>query len=750
MNREQQLTGDITSLEIEKIEESALHFNVELKFFFVLSGYLELIKNDRCIVLRAGDVYLLNKGELVSILGSEDNLTLTLTMTLDYTYEDLFFRLDRPLSMVYKREAYEEFTSCLAALFTESNYQRAGYRQLIDGYSHYLLGLLIRYITISTNQMTNVDAQTSNKNEEVLQYLTSHYTEKLNLDQIADHFFLNKYYLAHIFKEKLGISIGSYLKELRLFHSVRMLEQTNEKIVDIALNNGFSSLRSFNKAFKEKFDTSPAAFRKKRDSVSLGTDKTEPKQDVLRLLAPYLQGKIFSERENVIQKVEVDTKQTSMTYRDIKYILKAQVQNMNQHLTAVRRDLGIKYFAVTNILDKITWSFDQKELVLSFSKLDYLLQQILGQHMIPYIQIQITDYDHWIEKKGQTEELLEMILTRLKYHLVNRYSNFKEWFIEFRCFYELGDHSKLCVPLAELIHVFDEYENIIVHFPVTPNKAVEFDLKHPDLVYCIDDSMIVKKLPRQLLQQSLHDDHFIELIRGSRNMQVQMQLLQKALMLEKDDYLWPYFDLALANLTIWQFINQRLSEEQYFTPISLDAEKVFEYFPAELADKVSLCTETGLIKESWYAYKFLNRLYETVIFKNDFCVVTKSRENYRILGAYPEEELSSFFYQKEISDVDESLKNAKSPLITLLVNLVQLKGHYKITKQELTPAIIDRRNELSNIRNSQNLSSEDVAFQNAYSKPSRILSEADIDGSYEVKIDLPIFGIVMFDLEKIQ
>lgn len=81
---------------------------------------------------------------------------------------------------------------------------------------------------------------------------------------------------------------------------------------------------------------------------------------------------------------------------------------------------------------------------------------------------------------------------------------------------------------------------------------------------------------------------------------------------------------------------------------------------------------------------------------------------------------------------------------------MQLKGRYKITKQELTPTIIDRRNELSNIRNSQNLSSEDVAFQNAYSKPSRILSEADINGSYEVKIDLPIFGIVMFDLEKIQ
>ena len=42
-------------------------------------------------------------------------------------------------------------------------------------------------------------------------YLDEHYAEKIMLDNLAEHFFINKFYMTKIFKEKYGTTIVSYL-----------------------------------------------------------------------------------------------------------------------------------------------------------------------------------------------------------------------------------------------------------------------------------------------------------------------------------------------------------------------------------------------------------------------------------------------------------------------------------------------------------------------------------------------------------
>ena len=751
LEKQSLVAAETISIKIDSIEEVAVHFNTAFTFFFVLSGYLEVIKNDTCVLVRSGDVYLLNEGELVSFLGSEKNVVLTISMHLNtYNQQGYFFRLDRPLSLVYKRDAYEEFTRCLAELFIENDYQREGYRYIIEGNTQYLIGLLFRYINVSSIEQGKVASKENSKVEEITAYIHEHYTESLSLDDIADHFFLNKYYLSHTFKGQMNLSIGAYLKELRLFYSVRMLNNTNEKIVTIALNNGFPSLRAFNKAFKEKFDTSPLLFRKKRISEVTTDNKIGSKQDAFQLLAPYVHGKDFLEQNNVRQEVTIDTTKEVTTQGSIRYVLKAKPDNMSQNLALVKTKLGIQYVSVTNIFEKISIEDKDNERIIDFHILDIFLQNIVDQYMTPYIQIQMTDYDFWIEKKNLSQELFHEVMVSLKYHLLNQFGSFPEWIIEFRCFYEQESNVRVCLPLAKEIDVFLDFDNLVLHFPVTPKTALSYKDPKTDCIYCIDDYMVVKKLPISAIHESLQDDYFLAVIRESKNRQIQMQLLEKVLFLEKDDYFATYFDLSLANLTIWQFITQRVDGEQYFTPLSLDAEKVFEYFPDELAKKIALLTEQGLIKENWYAYEFLNRLHEDVLFRNDFFVVTKSRENYCILGAYPEEELVSFFHKKEQLEVAGSVRSAQSPFITVDLKLLNLKGKYKMIKQELTPEVIDRRNDWFQMRNCQLLSKEDVTFYNEVAKPSRRIEMIDINGLVDLKLELPLFGIVMIELKKIR
>ena len=50
----------------------------------------------------------------------------------------------------------------------------------------------------------------------IIEYIDENLSSDLSLDSIADRFFISKYYLARIFKEKMSITLHSYITQKRL------------------------------------------------------------------------------------------------------------------------------------------------------------------------------------------------------------------------------------------------------------------------------------------------------------------------------------------------------------------------------------------------------------------------------------------------------------------------------------------------------------------------------------------------------
>ncbi len=73
---------------------------------------------------------------------------------------------------------------------------------------------------------------------------------------------LSRKRMTEIFKEEYGITPSSYVNNLRFKEAKRLLEKSNEEIIDIAFSVGFNSLSAFYKFFKERANMSPAAYRK--------------------------------------------------------------------------------------------------------------------------------------------------------------------------------------------------------------------------------------------------------------------------------------------------------------------------------------------------------------------------------------------------------------------------------------------------------------------------------------------------------
>ena len=70
------------------------------------------------------------------------------------------------------------------------------------------------------------------------------------------------YVLSRIFSKTFHKNFNQYLNDARLGYACQRLENTNDTITELCLDSGFKSLRTFNRAFKEKFKTSPSEYRK--------------------------------------------------------------------------------------------------------------------------------------------------------------------------------------------------------------------------------------------------------------------------------------------------------------------------------------------------------------------------------------------------------------------------------------------------------------------------------------------------------
>ena len=82
-----------------------------------------------------------------------------------------------------------------------------------------------------------------------------------DLVSIADDFDYSYNYLAHIFKQEMGTSIGDYYNKKRFDVAVSWLTTTDMSITDIADKLNYQTIHAFSRAFKKRFGMSPSQYK---------------------------------------------------------------------------------------------------------------------------------------------------------------------------------------------------------------------------------------------------------------------------------------------------------------------------------------------------------------------------------------------------------------------------------------------------------------------------------------------------------
>jgi two-component system response regulator YesN len=97
--------------------------------------------------------------------------------------------------------------------------------------------------------------------KKTMDFIETHCSEPLTVEQIAQEIYLSPSRLSHIIKSELGLTLGNYISKVRIDKAKTLLKDREIPISQIALEVGFPDQSYFTKVFKKIERCTPKTYR---------------------------------------------------------------------------------------------------------------------------------------------------------------------------------------------------------------------------------------------------------------------------------------------------------------------------------------------------------------------------------------------------------------------------------------------------------------------------------------------------------
>lgn len=256
---------------------SNYHFHDSFEILFSLSSTTKLFIEDTMYDVEKGDLFLINNMELHRVVAPPNVCYDRYIISFDPSYiesysseqSDLlkcFFH--RKSNLSYKIHLSEDQIHAFLALLKRIEFYHKNAVFGSDIYKKITFIELLLLINSFNHSSTDARKSSSDfkKIEQVLAYINQNLSETLTLDVLSNVFYLNKYYLSHMFKENTGFSVNEYIINRRILKSRELLKQ-DLPVYEVSEMVGFNNYCHFIRTFKSLVGISPKQYALKETSI---------------------------------------------------------------------------------------------------------------------------------------------------------------------------------------------------------------------------------------------------------------------------------------------------------------------------------------------------------------------------------------------------------------------------------------------------------------------------------------------------
>jgi AraC-like DNA-binding protein len=97
--------------------------------------------------------------------------------------------------------------------------------------------------------------------EKIDHYVREHLTQAVTISQLATELGYSVSHLRAVFRDRLGVSLGRYMRESRLSEAAQLLQKSEFNVSEIGERCGFESLYAFSRAFRKAYGIPPRSYR---------------------------------------------------------------------------------------------------------------------------------------------------------------------------------------------------------------------------------------------------------------------------------------------------------------------------------------------------------------------------------------------------------------------------------------------------------------------------------------------------------
>ena len=125
-----------------------------------------------------------------------------------------------------------------------------------------LYSAMLRLMILLAKNVTDKTPKLSGVFEKTVDYINSHITEQISIEELYAVSFMSKYHFCRQFKLQTGLTVMEYILKTRIIMAKELLQERECTVSEISEMCGFGSISYFSRVFKASTGVTPTQYKK--------------------------------------------------------------------------------------------------------------------------------------------------------------------------------------------------------------------------------------------------------------------------------------------------------------------------------------------------------------------------------------------------------------------------------------------------------------------------------------------------------